>query len=617
MIAITDANNSVFSNLELEPIQSAVIPTEAEINSLIGASEFINESITTAFKNLLIRISNDINDIYTPISIEVQNNSSIMFNRVGFYYDGSNTLSFSNNDNALAAGTEIIIDELNDFTTFQEIAYNAFHDNSWAQDANNIRAMENSNLQKLHYITVYSDSNANTGFNHTANLTNEINILNVRSESTQRFLLIGFDNNTDANPEMPNVRIYNNSDGQLKFRVKVEYSNYVNPTAEGGMAGAFGPAIPNDNNLDGTIGTNENVHLNRHFLDYFPNQTNATDIEGDIYSRVVQPQSHWNIDFDDRIRGGEVTIEFFPEPENINLWNEGNHHFFKFHIRGKNPTYLQVQNYLTNQNYLGRFWFMVRKLRQESGSIGNFNGINRTNNNYEFRHFDRVTNINQYNHRKNSDNGFPVFGFPRGYGMTQIDNIGTANTTDVPNPPALGDTMEVQISTGTTAGTRTVDHYRVIVATDQEVWHWKENIDRSVWFLETEKMNTTINEITRIRDRVVAWNTAHPTDLVVIPTPEYYNTVIYCWTASAITEFAPYNNLFNQGTPPTIINQGTRQLKSFFDAMLLKTYNGIPNGHFMDINNASSNPLIKPVLTIYNSTTPNPFYVRNLSNRDD
>lgn len=260
---------------------------------------------------------------------------------------------------------------------------------------------------------------------------------------------------------------------------------------------------------------------------------------------------------------------------------------------------------------------MIRKLRHESGSIQRFNGINPTDDNYEFRHFDRVTNINQYNHRKNSDNGFPVFGFPRGYGIAQIDNIGTANVTDVPIPPAVGDTIEVQISTGSAAGTRTVDHYRKIVATDQEVWDWKENVDRGIWFLETEKMNITINKIATIRNRVIAWNDAHPTNLVVVPTPEYYDSVIYAWVASTIAEFNIYNDLFNESLPPGIINQGTRVLRSFFDAMLLKSYNGNTGGYFMDINNASSNPLVKPLLSINPTNNNNPYYVRNLSNRDD
>jgi hypothetical protein len=284
---------------------------------------------------------------------------------------------------------------------------------------------------------------------------------------------------------------------------------------------------------------------------------------------------------------------------------------------------------------------MTRKIRHESGSNANFNGVNPTNDSYEFRHFDRVENINQYNLRKNSDNGLPVFGFPRGYGLTQLDNFDRLYRyiNDIPvdgnGNQTLPDTQSIEglnledefleilvggdkeLQTIVDQQDRTIDFSRRIVASNQEVWHWKENIDKAVWFLETEKMNITTNKITTIRNRIIAWNNAHPTDLVLVPTPEYYDSIIYCWTPSDIAEFAPYNDLFNQGTAPDIINQGTRELKSFFDAMLLKSYNGNTGGFFMDINDASVNEEIKPVLSI-NPTSPyNPYYVRNLSNRSD
>jgi hypothetical protein len=615
MIAVTDT--SAFSSLEfVETPSPFLIPSESEIENLVPANAFINASVTTAFKTLLKRISTE--SVDPTLGTYLQPNTLLtkvsgFFNGVGFYFN-SGVVSYLQNAFDLDFHTSEIINTVNNYTSFQEKAYKAFHDNSWSQEANDIRALNDTGLQKLHYITVYSNSNANSGFNQE-NLTNAINILNTRNETADRFLLINLD--AAADPEMPNLRVFNNSNVQIKLRIAVEYNNYVNPDTEGGMAGAFGPAIPNDNNLDGTIGANERVHLNRRFLDYFPNQANAQDVEGTIYTRIIDAQNSWDVDFDERIRGGEVTITYFPEPQNVNSWDEGDHHNFKFHIRGKNPTYLQVENYLNAQNYLQRFWFLIRKLRQECGAIQRFNGINPIDDDYEFRHFDRVNNIGQYNLRRNSDNGLPVFGFPRGYGMGQIDNIGEATTNDVPTPPPVGETTAVQLTEGTVTGTRTVDHFRKIVATDEEVWNWKENIDRGVWFLENEKMNITTNKITTIRDRVTAWNTANPSDLVDVPAPEYYDSIIYTWIASDIAEFAPFNDLFNEGTPPTIVDQGARELKSFFDAMLLKSYNGNTGGHFMDINGASSDPAVKPILSINPTNNINPYYVRNLSNRDD
>lgn len=627
MIAITDI--SAYTDLDTVVTNNAIlIPTQTEIQTLIGSSEFINAAITTAFKALLVKISNETYVVGTGFFLQPQElveKISNMFNTIGFYHNNG-IINFQINTDAFDIGTAMIINHLNTYnkkTEFQKIAYEAFHDsdNSWAKEANNIRAMENTGLQKLYYITVFSNSNSDDSLNFTTDINNPENILNRRNESTQRFLMINLNQNAD--PVMPTVRIMNNSNTTIKLRVIIEYKNYVNPDTEGEMGGAFGPAIPYDNNLDGTIGNNERVHLNRHFLNYFPNEANSNNNELGIFTVNIAPQGYWDVLYDNKIRGGEVKIEFVKGSE---TWAQGELHDFIFHIRGKNPSYQQVLNYVTTQQYLNRFWFMIRKLRQESGSNANFNGINPTNNNYEFRHFDRVSSINQFNLRKNSDNGLPVFGFPRGYGISQLDNFGQLLNTEIENLGLTSELAEIQVGgnrelqTIVDQQTRTIDFSRRLVASDQEVWHWQENIDKGVWFLENEKMNMTISKINTIRNRVISWNNSHPTDLVVVPTPEYYDSVIYCWTASEIAEFANYNDLFQEGIPPNIINQGTRELKSFFDAMLLKTYNGLgyPNPrHFLEINVASSDPTIKPILTIYNSTPQNPYYVRNLSNRSD
>ena len=156
MIAITDT--SAFASLEtVKPQVDSLIPSENEIETLIDANTFINASITTAFKNLLKRIS--IESINPTLGFALQTSViltkvSQMFNRVGFFRDSTGTLSFQVNTDALNATTSFIIDEAHEFTSFQDIAYNAFHNNSWAQEANNIRALNDTELQKLYDITV-------------------------------------------------------------------------------------------------------------------------------------------------------------------------------------------------------------------------------------------------------------------------------------------------------------------------------------------------------------------------------------------------------------------------------------------------------------------------------
>ncbi len=241
MIAITDI--SAYSDLDhVGASIGLLIPTQDDIQTLISSNAFVNTAITTAFKNLLIRISNE--SIYNGLHLQpasLMSRISHMFNRVGFYRQNG-MLFFQANTGALDAGTDMIINVLNQYTNFQDIAHNAFHNNSWAKKANDIRAMANSGLQKLHYITVFSNSNSNSSFNDLSNINNSRNILNLRNENTQRFLMINLSQNAD--PIMPTVRIKNNSNERIRVRLKVDYEK--------------------TRNANGT-GT-----LYRRFLDYFP-----------------------------------------------------------------------------------------------------------------------------------------------------------------------------------------------------------------------------------------------------------------------------------------------------------------------------------------------------------
>lgn len=592
------------------------IPSEEKIQLLIEPSEFINSAITTAFKNLLIQISNEsiYNGLYLKPALLISKISH-MFNRVGFYKDNNGTTQFSANEDALDAGTEMIINELNGYTNFQDIAYNAFHNNSWAKKANDIRAMTNSGLQKLHYITVYSNSNSNDYLNFTTDINNSENILNRRNESTERFLMINLNQNAD--PIMPTVRIKNNSNVSIKLRIKIEHENYVTSNYSG--SGAFGPPIPYNLGNNGTI----TIYLNRRFTAYFPNQANAQHTEGTIYTIIILPQQSWNVNYDNRIRGGTATVEFIP---NVSSWTEGDHHYFKFHIRGKNPTYQQVQNYLNTQNYLNRFWFLIRKIRQETGSHNIFNGLNPTNNNYEFRHFDRRASNDNYNLRKNSRTGLPVFGAPRGFGLGQIDNFGDAN--GIQDPPPVGDTKVVVIDGVPT----TIDHYRKKVASDQEVWHWKRNIDASIRVLElkideldTKHINSTSLNLTALYNQINNWNNTHPTNKVVgpgnqiePPVSEVANSqgerITFSFVETEIAGLEDYNAIFNGAT------SGNQYEKSFLDACLMKSYNGYGSGTQRNYLYSTIGDGGKPKLHLLRTAVvggQDYYYVREVCRRND
>jgi len=602
MIIITDTSS--FSVLQLVESSSRIIPNALEIQSLIGNSEFINLEITTAFKNLLINISNACLTPILPLSISqnLLNRASQTFNTIGFNKTTAGNISFQLSIGGLDAGTSMIINSLHDIIKFKDIAYNAFHNNSWAKVANDIRGMAGSGLRKHHFISVFNNSNVIGNQNRE----NESNLLNNKDQSTDRFLKIKLDNN--AEPVMPDIRIYNNSDVNIHFRLMVEHKNFV--TNSNDDSGGFGPAEPYDLNNNGTILPTENVYLNRRFIDFFPNLVNSHNTTTDKYTRSIAPQQHWDVNFDTRIRGGEVTIEFLAGLPRTTPWINDNLNYFKFYIRGQNPTYSQVKAYLNSQNYLTRFWFLIRKIRHESRSFGSFNFLTETHDSFEFQHFNRLKSGENYSIRKNIKTGLPNFGPPRGFGLGQVDNLGSATQAQVPTPPAIGDTIIVEID----GNDRAIDFARKIVAADQDVWSWKNNLNTAINFIIDEKIPATVNKIIVIRTAVVNWNTKHPNDLVIVPAPINYDTIQYAWVASAITEFIPYNDLFQQGNPPVFPVPGARVVKSFFDAMLLKAYNGNSGGgFFMDLATQSGKPAI--VFHVTNNLDFN--YVEKLSNRDD
>jgi hypothetical protein len=286
-----------------------------------------------------------------------------------------------------------------------------------------------------------------------------------------------------------------------------------------------------------------------------------------------------------------------------------------------------VRNYLNAQGYLNRFWFLIRKIRQETGSYDVFNGLTPTHNNYEFRHFNRRENNVPYNLRKNSTIGLPAFGPPRGFGLGQIDNFGTATAAEVPNPPPVGDTISVIIAGEAT----TVDYVRKKVASDQEVWHWKRNIDTSIRVLEIkiqELRNSRDNTNLSLRDlynQINNWNNAKPTNRVVSPgnqveppANEIANSqgerITFSFIETDIEGLANYNGIFNGA------RSANQNEKSFLDACLLKTYNGYGTGTQRNYLYSTIGGERKPRLHLLRTAVVGGrdyYYVREVCRRND
>jgi hypothetical protein len=589
MIAINDTTS--FSGLDFEQNNGLrLIPNSFEINLLIPNNSFVNTAITTVFKNLLVDISNSCSGLIVSVSENVKTRASQMFNTIGFYKNSSGTIQFMLNVNALDQGTSMIINSLHDIINYNDKAYNSFHNNSWAKRANDIRGMVNSGLKKQHHITV-TKLDVNSTIQDINNLANLINNTAVNN----RFAIIS------AEPAMPRIKIRNNSNVSIKVRLKIMFKKTRNANGTGA--------------------------INRVFLDYFPSQNspnhNTETVGGvEMYTKIIPSMESWEIDYDSKIRGGDAIIEYI---ENSNTWSDTAIYKFTFNIRGHNPNAAAVRAYLNtdriagnpNSSYLDKYWFIFKMIRQETfeqgGTINHFVNIPNSN-----------TNNPDYNYVFLGDKaGTPVFGPPKGWGLGQIDNLGPIDTSDLAaigltqqqfdeiQPEADKEYQTIIDNTG-----RTIDYQGAIVASDEDVWNWKKNIDKMIIVLGL-KVITVSTSITNYATAINNWNSAHPSDQVVFPENQVEGGITFGAIRSSISQFSTNNNLF----PATPVNNAT--YKSFFDAMLIKYYNGNGTEHLYYMyltSSAGAKPtfdIMHYATRIENGVPKKNYYVRHVSEQDN
>ena len=145
----------------------------------------------------------------------------------------------------------------------------------------------------------------------------------------------------------------------------------------------------------------------------------------------VSPSEEWSVDFGEDMRGGTAML--------LSRYN-GRVDTFRFYIRGENPTVATVKSYMNK--YVNQYWFIKKITYTESA----------------YRQFESGK---KYSSAKltGTDNasGEPLYGKPRGFGLKQLDNWGTAS-----NPK---------------------------YATKQHLWHWKENVEGGVEVIKEKKEN--------------------------------------------------------------------------------------------------------------------------------
>ena len=328
--------------------------------------------------------------------------------------------------------------------------------------------------------------------------------LNNKEEETERFIPI------TSEPAMPVITVANNQDQSIRVRLKIEY-----------IKSYSGEIV-------------------RKWLNYYPAEEND-----EVQTQTINAKDTWNVDFGDHIRGGTATFEYV---QGNDEWNEENIQTFVFYLRGQNPNRNDVISYIEDQNFDEQYWFLIRLIRHESG----------TGSNNIFRHY----NVGgEYTITSNS--GLPNLGPPRGYGLGQIDNFGRLNQSERNslnlNELEIGQTMLDQSG-------RTIDRNGYLVASDGQVWNWKENIQAIITLLN-DKSTELRRHIRNIRNHVNNWNTQFPNDQILIPEDQQEGNITFSWVNSEINNFDEYNDIFE--------NDSTDTVKSFYDAILIKYYNGI------------------------------------------
>ncbi|MDR0348601.1 MAG: hypothetical protein LBH90_03800, partial [Tannerella sp.] len=266
--------------------------------------------------------------------------------------------------------------------------------------------------------------------------------------------------------------------------------------------------------------------------------------------KKVKANEVWDVDFGTDIRGGKVTVFCRTADTTISL---------VFYIRGANPSEQAVRNYLQTHNY--NQWFLVKMIRQESGS--RISGA-------EMKQFNDGTN---YGKEWSSVAGCPNMGDPKGFGLMQLDNWGTA---DNPQSP-----------------------------TSQQLWNWQANLDGGQEVL-AEKLAIVNRQRAKHDAMILLWNSEHMdnpvSDSLLIESGENTGT-----TVAVITEGS-------NGRTETFAVNPTGNQRSIYDATWIKLYNGGNLYHQMLLDTDK-----KPYRVIYRtiSETNNSNYVGELCGKQN
>ncbi len=270
----------------------------------------------------------------------------------------------------------------------------------------------------------------------------------------------------------------------------------------------------------------------------------------------------WDIDFGTTFRGGTGYLIFKKDANAIDT--------LIFYIRGTNPSEQEVHNY-TNTLLNSDGWYVPKMIRQESN----------------FRQFNTGTASST-----NNSAGMPNWGPPYGWGMKQLDNIGSPY------------------------GYLTSFNNRFGPYPD-ELWSWQANVRKGIEFFNGDKLRVANSRWNNALDRLEAWEAANPDfeqntySMVIIDSPNVTEE------NTTVTEIVA-GNATNSETFVANENPAEGQ-RSIRDAFACKYYNG--GADYFNIiipvstNNTGENPPDLPYWEIDKNGSTGRDYVDDISGR--
>jgi len=378
---------------------------------------------------------------------------------------------------------------------------------------------------------------------------------------------------------------------KLESYLKMANNSTENKTAKDGMITLFEDKkiIPNDGKYYAFI--NETPEMPNNLKVRFNGKDNETakitieirynikyNYNGNEYSfndettkyelKDVKANQDNNLSFD-KIRGGTVLLTCETKD------NKGT---FTFHIRGNNPSKSTVENYQSTKGY-SQYWFISAMTTHES-SYMQFDYVQKS---LSLAPIDEKNAYSGPYTSSKGQQGLPLYGGPRGFGLKQLDNW-------------------------------EVNGVKKYCSAEQR-WNWKSNIDGSLEVFDV-KVGNINSDYASWQTQVDNWNKSHKKNKITMDEQSFganKNTETFTYSDSPI-----FPSLIFTGSAPV---SGKH---SFLDAVLIRKYNGgaylfqlkIPKSDEAVDEDVNKKPYWELITTYGDSNKDNTSYINSVCDKN-